>query len=143
MQYYNKYVVVQRFKQQRNSICGDVNLPYGTECQTISHGSERAIVCDAGILCYVSSQNAFDYFAQNDDEMGIERGNLVHKIVSHLRKLNQKPKQKDAVWEKIWNDSICSKYKRPEYVDTWLWNYDFYNADLHDLRHIAKLVGVK
>lgn len=143
MQYHDNYVVVQRYKRGKNPICGDVNLPYGTKCKAIPQGNERAIVCDEGILCYVSSQDAFDYFAQNDDGMGLERGSIVHKIVSHLRKLNQKPEQKAAVWKKIWNDPVCLKYKRPEYVDYWLWNYDFYNADLHDLRYIAKLVGAK
>ena len=118
MQYYNNYVVIQRLKRQENPICGAVNLPFGTECKAVYHGNEKAIVCDKGILCYVSSQTAFDFFAQNDDGHGIERG-------------------------KIWNDYICLKYKRSEYEDYWLWNYDFYNANLHDLQYIAKLVGAK
>lgn len=143
MQYYDNYVVIQRFKRQKNSICGNVNLSYGTECKAIPYGNERAIVCDEGVLCYVSSQDAFDYFAQNDDGKGKERGKLTQNIIKTLCKLHQDQEKKDVIWKKIWNDPICLKYKRPEYADYWLWNYDFYNANLHDLRYIAKLVGAK
>lgn len=144
MQYYDNYVVVQRFKRQKNPICGAVNLPFGTECKTAYCGEEKAIVCDQGILCYVASQSAFDFFAQNDDGHGIDRGKLTKNIIQTLIRLKQNDTEKaNAVWDKIWNDPICLKYKRPGYADHWLWNYDFYNANLHDLQYIAKLVGVK
>ena len=143
MQYYNNYVVIQRLKRQENPICGAVNLPFGTECKAVYHGNEKAIVCDKGILCYVSSQTAFDFFAQNDDGHGIERGKLTKSIIQTLARLDNNGEKKKVVWDKIWNDSICLKYKRSEYEDYWLWNYDFYNANLHDLQYIAKLVGAK
>ena len=95
-------------------------------------------------MCYVASQSAFDFFAQNDDGHGIDRGKLTKNIIQTLIRLKQNDTEKaNAVWDKIWNDPICLKYKRPEYADHWLWNYDFYNANLHDLQYIAKLVGVK
>ena len=33
--------------------------------------------------------------------------------------------------------------KRKEHEDFWLWNHDFYNAGIDDLKYIAKLVGAK
>jgi hypothetical protein len=138
MKQYNTYIVTNRFKGV--SICGDLNLPYGTEC-TVNDGF---IICDRGVVCAVTSQNAYDYFSQNDDGNAKERGKLVHSIRKTLERYTKfNPKKKQEVWDKIWNDKICLKYKREDYEDHWLWNYDFYNAELYDLRYIAKLVGAK
>ena len=46
-------------------------------------------------------------------------------------------------WEKVWADPVCGRYKRPDNEEHWLWNEAFYNAPVDDLRHIARLVGVK
>ena len=43
----------------------------------------------------------------------------------------------------MWADPLCQKYKRPEHEDFWIWNHDFYDAPVEDLRHIAALVGAK
>ena len=48
-----------------------------------------------------------------------------------------------ARWNKVWADPRCERYKRPEHEDWWVWNYDFYNAPIPDLQHIASLVGAK
>lgn len=148
MQYYKKYIVTKRFKG--NSICGEINLPYGTECYTVEINDTMAIVCDKGIVCYVTSQNAYDHFSQDDDGAGKKRGKLVHSILKALTKLNCNPeenpklwKKKNEIWEKIWDDPLCAKYKRSEYEDYWLWNYDFYNAPILDLYYIVGLVGAK
>ena len=141
MKYYENYIVTNRLK--KHCICGDVNLPYGTKCTTIYHGSEKAIVCELGMVCYVSSQTAFKYFSQNDDGCGEERGKLVNKILNRLASAKSKTKLNESIWKKIWVDNVCAKYKRPEYEDYWLWNYDFYNAPIDDLQYIAKLVGAK
>lgn len=134
MQYYESYVVIDRLRKKVT--CGEINLPYGTKCYTIYHGDEKAIMCDSGLVCYVSSKTAYKHFAQNDDGNGLERGRLTKSIIARLeRKKNE--------WDKIWKDSVCQKYKRSDYDDRWLWNYDFYNAPLFDLQYIAKLVGAK
>lgn len=46
-------------------------------------------------------------------------------------------------WDKVWDDQLCQKYKRPEHEDFWLWNHDFYNASIEDLKYIANLIGAK
>ena len=47
----------------------------------------------------------------------------------------------NARWGKIWEDALCQKYKRPDQEEHWIWNFDFYNGPVEDLRHIAALIG--
>lgn len=89
-------------------------------------------------VCSATSQNAYDFFTQNDDGMGQERGELLNRITATLMK--QTPGH-NARWGKIWDDPRCQKYKRPEQEDHWIWNHDFYNGPVEDLRYIAALIG--
>ena len=88
-------------------------------------------------LCSVTGQNAFDFFVQNDDGHGRERGELVSSI---LLRLERRDKPHQARWDRIWAEPFCQKYRRPEHEDHWIWNADFYNAPVEDLRRIAALV---
>ena len=105
MQIYNKYVVTMRYKKLAQ--CGNVNLPYGTECSVV----DRHITCDKGTICYVASQDAFDYFSQNDDGNGLERGRLTQTIIKRLDRKEYDPTYQDR-WDKVWNDPVCQKYPR-------------------------------
>jgi len=140
MRYYDKYIVTKRFKG--NTISGDMNLPYGTECHTIEANSDRLITCDKGIICYVASYVAFDCFSQNDDGNGKKRGKLTKSIIKCLQR-KENDTTYDERWEKVWSDFVCRRYKNTEFEDHWLWNYDFYNAPIKDLDYIARLVGAK
>lgn len=111
-----------------------VNIPYGTALEA----REGFILFEGRPLCAVTSQNAHDYFSQDDDGCGRERGMLVGAILARLEK---RDKGYQARWNKIWPDPICQKYKRPEHEDFWIWDHAFYNAVLVDLRHIARLIG--
>ena len=120
MQYKN---YLCRKRARFDGISGQVNIPYGT-----------ALICQDGFLmhqnkplCGITSQNAYDFFSQNDDGMGRERGDLDSGY--------------QARWNKVWEDARCQKYKRPEHEDHWIWNFDFYNGPVEDLRHIAGLIG--
>ena len=85
MQIYNKYVAIRRYKKLAQ--CGNVNIPYGTECAVVnSH-----ITCDKGTICFVASQDAFDYFSQNDDGNGLERGRLTQAIIKRLDRTEHDP----------------------------------------------------
>ena len=117
-------------------ITGEVNLPYNTP-----------VYCEKGylftpntVICTDHSQNAYDYFARNDDGNGLERGKLTQAIRKRLAKRDKTYQDR---WDKVWEDKLCQKYKRTEYADYWLWNHEFYNAPIEDLRYIASLVGVK
>lgn len=125
---------ITRKRARFNSLNGQVNIPYGT-----------ALICQDGFLmhqnkrvCGITSQNAYDFFSQNDDGRGKERGNLVSRI---LAKLEKRDKNRQARWDRIWEDPRCQKYKRPEHEDHWIWNFDFYNAPVEDLEYIAALIG--
>lgn len=65
-----KYVVHRRFKDK--AICGEVNLPAMTICEEtngyIFHGDK--------LLCVVTSENAHQFFARDDDGAGMLRGKL-------------------------------------------------------------------
>lgn len=131
MQYKN---YLCRKRARFDGISGQVNIPYGT-----------ALICQDGFLmhqnkplCGITSQNAYDFFSQNDDGMGRERGDLVGRILSRLQKRDS---GYQARWNKVWEDARCQKYKRPEHEDHWIWNFDFYNGAVEDLRHIAGLIG--
>lgn len=131
MQYKN---YMCRKRARFDGISGQVNIPYGT-----------ALICQDGFLmhqnkplCGITSQNAYDFFSQNDDGMGRERGDLVGRILSRLQKRDS---GYQARWNKVWEDARCQKYKRPEHEDHWIWNFDFYNGPVEDLRHIAGLIG--
>lgn len=129
-----KYIVFRRFKD--TAICGNVNLPAMTECE-----SDGDIITHCGkALCHVTSSNAHQYFAVNDDSMGMVRGKLTQAIQKVLAKRDD---NYQARWDKVWDDPICQKFKRDTYEDYWLWNHDFYNADVNTLRYIAALVGAK
>lgn len=128
------YITIKRARFK--GLSGPENLPYGNEVQ-----------CEDGFLkieglpiCGDHSQNAYDFFARNDDGKGLERGKLTQAIRKALEK---RDKNYQARWNKVWDDPLCQKYKRIEHTDHWLWNHDFYNAEISNLRHIAALVGVR
>ena len=113
-----------------------VNIPYGTALEA----REGFILFKGRPVCAVTSQNAYDHFSQNDDGCGRERGTLVATIISCLERRGD---GYQARWDKVWGDSLCQKYRRPEHEDFWLWNYDFFNAPVVDLYHIARLIGAR
>lgn len=131
MQYEN---YLARKRARFEGICGHVNIPYGTTL-TVQDGF---IMWKGQQVCGITSQNAYDYFTQNDDGRGKERGELLNRITATLMK--QTPGH-NARWGKIWDDPRCQKYKRPEQEDHWIWNHDFYNGPIEDLRYIAALIG--
>lgn len=129
-----KYIVHKRFDDK--AICGDVNIPAMTDCSE----QNGIIYCNGKPICYTLSQNARQYFARNDDGNGLKRGRLTQSIQKMLAKRDDKYQTR---WDKIWDDLRCQKYKRKEYKDYWLWNHDFFNAEIDDLVYIANLIGIK
>lgn len=117
-------------------LSGDVNIPYGTKIGC----ADGILSIEGKPLCGAHSQNAYDFFARDDDGNGLLRGKLTQAIQKTLAK---RDKDHQSRWDKVWEDPICQKYKRSEHTDYWLWNHDFFNAGIHDLRHIANLIGAK
>lgn len=146
-----EYILFKRFKG--TAMCGEVNLPAKTVCQTVN----GVITYEGQPLCVIMSANAHQYFARNDDGNGLERGRLTSAITKTLyvppekdhyteaefKKRQAILAQKQKLWDKVWADEVCKPYKRPEHADHWLWNHAFYNADIQTLTYIANLVGAQ
>lgn len=129
-----EYIVKRRARF--NAITGPVNLPWGTPVEE----QDGFLVRDGLQLCAVTSQNAFDYFAKNGDGNGVERGRLTISIMDTLAKRDADHQNR---WNRVWEDPRCQKYRRADHADFWLWNREFFEAPVEDLRHIADLVGAK
>ena len=130
-----RYIVTRRFRGK--AICGEVNLPYGTTCE--EHDG-ILVLEDGRRLCAVTSQNAYDYFSRDDDGNGLERGKLVEEITSRMEKRDVKHQ---ARWDALWADADSNRLRRKDSQDFWIWSFDFYNADIPELKHIANLIGIK
>ena len=126
------YICFNSFKQ--NALCGEVNIKYGKKLD-----EENNVISYCGNpICYTKSQNAYDYFARNDDGKGLERGKLTAEIIKLLN--NRKDGKYQDRWDRIWGDLSLLKYKRPEHDDYWLWNYDFFNASIEELNRIKSMI---
>ena len=126
------YVVTKRLKTK--TLCGEVNLPYGTklDCQG------EFILYNNRPMCGIKSQNAYDYLSQDTDGQGLKRGELVHEIQRCLAKHDDKHQDR---WNVIWDDEAkLGKYRREDHPDFWLWNFDFYNAPIEDLEYILNKI---
>lgn len=122
------------------SASGPVNIPFGSVLRV----EGDFLYWNDLPICAITSENAYTYFARNDDGEGLVRGALTDAIERRLV-LNQGNDYREhrRRWDKVWNDPTCQKYKRPEHEDHWIWSFDFYNAPIEDLRHIAALIQAK
>lgn len=123
--------------KNKKMICGTVkNLNKGAQCEA----HDDIIWFQNYPLCKVHSQDAYDFFARNDDGLGLKRGELTQAIRDTLAQVDD---EHQARWDKIWEDKLCQNYRRAELKDYWLWNDNFYNAEILVLQYIAGLVGAK
>jgi len=129
-----KYIVHKRFKGK--TVSGEVNLPAMTPCEC----DGVVITYEGKVICAAKSYAAFQHFTINEDGMGMVRGRLTRAIQNALAKRDDNYQQR---WDKVWEDPVCQPYKRTDHEDHWLWNQDFFNADVDVLRHIAQLVDAK
>lgn len=129
-----KYITHKRFKGE--AICGRVNIPALTELEN----KDGIIILGDKPICYERSENAHRFFAPNEDGNGMKRGQLTRAIQKILAKRDTKYQER---WDKVWGDPVCQSYRRSEHADYWLWNHEWFIADIDTLLHIAKLVGAK
>lgn len=128
---YSNYIVKRRARF--NAICGPVNIPYGTKIEAIN----GFLFFGDNMLCTTSCQNSLDFFSQNDDGMGEERGRLTISITS---KLEKRDRNYQSRWNKVWRDKLCEQYRRKDHEDYWLWSKAFFDAPISDLRYIENLI---
>ena len=133
-----QYIIHRRFRA--NTISGMKNLPRGTICET----SGEFITLNGQTLAAVTSENAHQYFARNDDGQGLKRGELTQEIQRLLSNRKDKVKGRAGTWQEAWNriwaDLSIRKYKRIEHADHWLFNHAFFNAPIEDLEYIRDIV---
>lgn len=121
-----RYIVCRRYRGK--TIAGKtVNLPYGTVCERIGN----IVFCKGEPFALATSMNAHYYLARDDDGNGEERGKLIREI------LNTKSQK---AWDRIVSDGTLRKYKRTEHDDRWLWNHEFFNAEIEEIRKIRKII---
>lgn len=125
------YVCVKRYKGQ--AIDGRVNIPRGTRLEAVND----FLVLVQTTICKQTSQVAYDYFARDDDQRGLERGDLIAKI---QRKLAKKDCNHQKRWDKLWADDDANKLRRQEHQDFWCWGFQFYNAEIDTLERVWQLI---
>ncbi len=131
-----RYTARQRARFK--GLSGPVNIPWGAALEN----EGGFLMWQGEQLCAATSQNAFDFFSHDDDGQGRERGALVTDILARLQPQNPGDACQ-ARWDKVWDDTVCQRYRRPEHEDHWIWSYDFYNAPTVDLWYIARLIGAR
>lgn len=133
-----EYITYKRFKGK--TVSGDVNIPALTRLSA----ENGVIYLNGQPICAVHSNVGFTNFAANHDGNGMHRGRLIAAIQTRLHRKNQETQESwQARWDKVWDDAICRKYQDLGNPDFWVWNDDFYTADIQDLQYIARLIGVK
>lgn len=125
------YITTKRYKKQ--SMSDHVNIPYGTEVECYSN----ILYYNGKPLCFITSQDCYEYFSRNDDGHGLERGGLVNEIIDTM---STRDDNYQARWDKIWSDDKLCKYRDKGIDDFWLWDFEFYNAPIEDLRYILEKV---
>lgn len=141
----NKYSVFKTFiarKRYKGLSLNKMNL-------NIPMRSE--LFCEAGVLFYkdipvafATSQVSLDYFTENDDGEGMKRGKIIEEILSILV---NKPNNSESdnrkrleAWDRVWSSEFCVPFKREDHSDFWLWNYEFYNTSVNNLKIILQIV---
>lgn len=129
------YITFKKFK--RNGLEGWFNLHPGKKVEERDGYLYRA----GRKICVARSREGKVHFALNSDGRGLERGALTSAIVGRLAVRDAGYQDR---WDKVWADEVCQPYRRldqPENV--WLWNDEFFAAEIETLEHIAALVGAE
>ena len=127
-----KYMTRKRYKKK--CIQGDVNIPFGTELNSIGN----MLYYKDKPVCIDTSQDAFDYFVSNEDDNGVQRADLINWILDHTAGDKVKDKNKyERIWKMIWANSRYHRFKRQDNEERWLWYKDFYTAPIDDLQMLV------
>lgn len=129
----NRYLVYKEFHKHN----GDT-YPAGSHFDKIG---DHFVDDEGRWMCLVHSQKAFDCLVGDDDRYGIERGALIEEIDQMFAwDISEEIIRKRLL--ALWNDETALLYNRGGTIDDtpWLWNEDFYQANMEDLRYIHDLL---
>lgn len=118
-----KFITYKRFKDK--ALSGSMNIPYGAELEE----SEGLLYYKNNPVCLVSSEYGLKHFIRNDDNTGLQRADTILSIEKILHKDRTK-------WNLIWEDKSLERFRKSTIPDYWLWNSDFYSAQIEDLQYI-------
>ena len=127
------YILCKKFNEK--SISGFINLSVDTECEVI----DNIIHYNNKPICYITSQNAYDYFSNNEDGKGKQRFKLIGKIKDELKRLNNEYSDKVAGLLKDCEteEEVQSALANIEPIETNITlNYEFYNKPINELQSI-------
>lgn len=127
-----EYICYKRFKD--NGMDGYINLPRGSEVEEV----DGIIASGSKAICKNTSQAAYEHFARNNDNQGLQRGDLIIEIKKILSKRDNKYQTR---WNKLWADKEANKLRMPDHQDFWCWGFQFYNATIEQLNHIKDLIA--
>lgn len=132
-----EYICHKRYKKTGAS-GEEYNFPYGTKLRTvgtfIANGPEA--------VCSVKSEDAYMYWARNDDGQGLMRGMLTHAIAYSHRKPN-----KDNGFRFTPEEIEILEKEYPHFLrqdtDTIIFNHEFFNAEVDELKKMADRLEVR
>ena len=127
-----KYICIKKFNQQ--GIGGKFNIKCG---EIVKSDGERIYYKDIPV-CMVRSENAYTYFAIDEDNQGKERGRLINQIKTALAKRDNNYQKR---WDKLWSDFSANILRRQDYADYWIWDLPFYQTSIENLQRIYKLIS--
>ena len=131
------YIVCKNFYGK--TISGTLLLPVNTELEK----RDNLLLYKDKPVCYNTSQNCYDYMANNEDGKGKER----YELINNIKKLYSDIIRKDNEnYAKLIEGLDTEADTLPEYVSTLpftiQFNYDFYNSDINKLKEMeAQLNG--
>lgn len=119
-----EYIAYKNF--EGITACGEYkSYPRGTILPVIS----GFIADNNQAVCRITSYNAFKYFANNDDGNGLQRGYLTAAIAASCS---------------LQDNVNYIKENYPAFFnDAGFFTFEFYNANIDDLRNIAVHLGIE
>ena len=128
------FIVFRHFKNL--AICGEVDLPVGTE---LYECGGFVALGGVGIITRIYSDNYCRHFSRNDDGQGIERGKLAYAIAYSERNAGNGFRFSDdeqSILRRDWAHFLMP------YADAILFNNAFFDAPVDELKKLAEAVGV-
>ena len=140
-----KYILCKPYNKKCMS--GDISLLKGANITN----TENILYHNNKPLCYTTSQDAYDYFALNDDGKGNERFKLTHDIIAHIKELVEEDNaayeqamlgheededyKPEIEWKSVaYYENIREKH--PEWLRDYIFTKAFYEGDIDELLQI-------
>lgn len=118
----------------------EVRVPAGTEL--ISRF--ECVYLDGNPFCYTTSQVAHEHVSRDDDNHGMERGILTYAIAHSERERYNSDHTRRQRFTDQEIETLCERwgqYLNP-HSDSILFNQDFYDADIKELKQMAKELNI-